>query len=361
MKNLNLINPCIMVSVAKIENNENKNKKNLQVVGSIIKYSGEINIESIEKTSSFLSQYTRFFEKNKFIIIHLNFWDNYYKDTCCLLDIENVKYLSGNIFKFIDEIKQGGKNLDQLVRLFNDNMPYGGYSVAKALDRLFLNENFLLKDSMGYNNLIFIFDGMPLSVITFFLRIIGVTIYGGSSNRRHLLSTVHKSLVMFLELLNEMCVDPDIIYESYKDVEVSNAAKYDNNFIKLLDRVYKPSNEIDKQEAISELNKIVELGSESYTLYTKLNLLFISYLKIFENIGLIRSIRKELSTLDPENKHQVGRIESLKASISKLEEGIQVVGHSLYKFDKNLFNENGEFVYDSDIKLDVNKVFSPTV
>ena len=75
--------------------------------------------------------------------------------------------------------------------------------------------NFFLKDNMNNYNIIFIFEGLIWSNILFLFNLLGITIYGGSNTRRHLLSTVQLSLVKFLELITNFNIDLKIIYNIF--------------------------------------------------------------------------------------------------------------------------------------------------
>jgi len=44
-------------------------------------------------------------------------------------------------------------------------------------------------------------------------KILNISIYSGSTSLRHLLSTVELNLVKFLQIIQNMLVDPDIIYK----------------------------------------------------------------------------------------------------------------------------------------------------
>nr|YP_010462013.1 RNA polymerase [Hericium erinaceus]UUF93967.1 RNA polymerase [Hericium erinaceus] len=101
---------------------------------------------------------------------------------------------------------------------------------------------------------LFIFDGLSWSNIVFLLYIVNINISGGSITHRHLLSTTHNDLYLYLNVLfsNKIKILRKYIYLSYKTVASKAGSKYwihrmkeNNNSLSGLDLDYEFMSVID--------------------------------------------------------------------------------------------------------------------
>ena len=217
----------IIASLAKISSDDNKNVKGLQkIVASIVQFPHKINIKELEILSDSLYKNTLFFNHSNFTVIELGFWGDI-DGKIVLINSKHLTYSRINIFNFILAIIDGNNDRNNIVRdllIQSFGKYYKHYN--KNYSKVGTAKSLFLPDNMGYNNMIFIFNGILWSNIILLFRFLNISIYGGNNSRRHLLSTVHTSLVKFLMLLNNMEIDPNIIYNSFKDIGTANA-KYD--------------------------------------------------------------------------------------------------------------------------------------
>ena len=343
----------IIASIAKIDN-QNKNQ-NLEVIGSFVKYENSIDFDKVMKTSSFLAQNTDFFLENKFLVLHFNYWDTYDIEPFISYENENVQIMQFSIFTFVEALKfEISYNLENELNTKTEILKS---EINRDDSELLSLKNLLLRDNMKYKNVILIFESITLSNFYLLLKTFGITIYGGNSQRRHLLSTVHKSLVMFLQLLNNMFISPNLIYKSYIDVEMSKG-KNVNKLGRLIDKVRNSKDSEEREKNLSILLDQTKSVSENSTFLIKFNELLNFYLRITQYLIVIFRNKNELVRLSEKFEGHRPRIEYLNSEIQENEENIRALSLSMYHLDKDYFNEEGEFKYDSNIKIDLNNVNS---
>ena len=77
-------------------------------------------------------------------------------------------------------------------------------------------------------DIVFVFDSIYWENLVGVFKNLGISLYGGSSTRRHLLSTVQATLVKFLFLLNNYNLDKLAVYNSFIYVNKKNK-KFNND------------------------------------------------------------------------------------------------------------------------------------
>ena len=361
----------IIVSIAKIDNNNNKNNANksgIDVVCSVVNYgiSDDIDLNSVVKTSKFLYKNSSFFHKNRFTI--LNFGVRTDKESQILYKDSNINIIYINIFEFMKSVSE---NVDFLRIYFAENIKnknINRYEVVGKTSELYLHDN------MRYNNIIITFDGITWSNIRFLFKLCGITIYGGSSSKRHLLSTVQKSLVMYLQLLNNMSIDPAIVYKSYMNNNelsnkydknlIYNLREYGENILKLIEYKTTTFEQMDFYILINTLlNAVFEIKSLQnrireceFKIKTLNNNIKIDKEKLEVHLkssvckNTIKKIKNCRLRLEKDNKELI----SLKSEIENKQGEVQALCKNLYRVDHTLFTESGEYIYDEEIKIDLN-------
>ena len=126
----------------------------------------------------------------------------------------------------------------------------------------------------------------------FLFKVKGVNVYGGSSNRRHLLSTVQAQLMSFLLLINDFSVDSDLVYRSFNDVTTSNK-KIDYQLIDYIKHGEKNKN----------LNKYNLENSSNGVYLLRINIIFHLYLKISSVLNKIDNVNTDISKLTSDIKN----------------------------------------------------------
>ena len=251
-------------------------------------------------------------------------------------------------------------------QLFNFN-----YLFKLDIFKLLFEKENLNSLSIEYD-LIFIFNDITWRNIVTLFKLKGINLYGGSSNRRHLLSTVQAQLTTFLLFLNDLNLDKNLIYNSFNELSVTNN-KIDRFIVENVNSKISFKN-------LSEL-KVSSPDSDLYFLY-KHNLLMNISLRLLnlitdietsknENISLqhiksekeknlvsfingqysgklqekkIRNTRKTIEELDL-------KLKEILDKITNSEKEIKDITSYLFFLDKNLFYDNGEFKLNRSIKL----------
>lgn len=344
----------IIASIAKIENNNNNQR--LEVIGSFVKFYGTIDFEAIKKTAKFLTEKTKFFDQNSFYILHLHYWDGQAKNFEIIAEkeIPGVKILNVNIFTFIQSLKLGHSL--GIAKALNTRKELEGFEAFGDDREIFSLRKLLLRKNMKYKNVILIFDSLSLSNLYILLKTLGITIYGGNSQRRHLLSTVQKSLVMALQLINDMDVSPNTIYESYTDGDMIKG-KNVNKIGRLIDDVVNSKDIEEKEKNLSKLNEYTQILSEDVDNFLKqYNDLFGFFVEYTYYALKKNTIEGDLSVLSDRVDNQRAKIKSLNSELEKIEDAIGLLAQSMYQLDSRWFTEEGVFIHDSDLKVDLNKV-----
>ena len=180
-------------------------------------------------------------------------------------------------------------NTDLVVNKTN-SISYFNYLLKRNLLSVFKGED-LNSVTLDYK-LIFIFNDITWSNIVFLFKVKGVNVYGGSSNRRHLLSTVQAQLMSFLLLINDFSVDSDLVYRSFNDVTTSNA-KIDYQLIDYIKHGEKNKN----------LNKYNLENSSNGVYLLRINIIFHLYLEISSVLNKIDNVNTDISKLTSDIKN----------------------------------------------------------
>ena len=360
----------IIISLAKIGQD---NSQDLKFVASIVQYPQDINIDSINKTSEILYKHTDFFNKSKFIVFNLDF--NLETDSI-ILQNDNIIITDVNIFNFYSWLTQNKNNYNNLIQLVRKSLikPKKGKTSNIVIRD---NQNHFQEDSMEYQNIIFIFHHITWSNILMLFKLLNITIYGGSSTRRHLLSSVQLSLVKFMQLLNNNLVDPDIIYKSFSEMSTYNS-KYNKKIEYFIDRIPETYDEIIE-------SKKIEIGEDLNT-YFVFNLVFRMYIKLITFNNNIKNLEFEIELLNKDIldiKDRINNLDSkgygltrfneklnsnnklIKSKTDQLKENklqieaneikIQQIINQIYKIDESFFDENRNFIYNNKWKAELEK------
>lgn len=326
----------IIASLAKITEKENKNS-NLKIIASILQYPYEININEIKIIIEKLNKNTNFFFNSKFIVIHLCSWDDNLEGNL-LLNLNNFKYIKFNIFRFIKIFlnNENNKNINELFmfkhlieKCITNKIEFKNINDLNVL-------NFFLKDNMNNYNIIFIFEGLIWSNILFLFNLLGITIYGGSNTRRHLLSTVQLSLVKFLELITNFNIDPKIIYNSFNNLSDLNS-KYDKNLINIINN------------CLLNNTKVIETFkfSENYEFYLKLNLLLkiiLELLNSIKNLEILINNNLELNNNILNDKKQIEKYTNSNYSHKFSSKKIRNATKRIINYNEQIYNNKNDII-----------------
>nr|YP_010041397.1 RNA polymerase [Pisolithus tinctorius]QPA36175.1 RNA polymerase [Pisolithus tinctorius] len=359
----------LIVSLAKIGTDK---KNRLNVVSSVVYYPKEINTSDIESLTNFLSKKSLFFVNTRFKVIELGFLTE--PAGSLAIDNKYIKYYKINMFRFIEAI------LNPEFNFYFSNLITKSLLKPAGKERRSLKD-LLLNDNMEYDNLILIFNNITWSNILFLFRTMNIIIYGGSSTKRHLLSTVQLNLVKFLQLLNNMSVEPDIIYKSFTEMN-SGYSKIDKDLCDYLNNV-KISNlddilkdytgNVNYNEnyyfiilyniILQKIFELIELRDNIYKLEIENNIIIeeikakkhyklAEYLKI-ENKN--DKINRKINNAKKFIKEQTDKNEENINLILKYESKIKEILSYIYKYNKTLFDENGRFLSDDKLKIELIK------
>ena len=196
--------------------------------------------------------------------------------------------------------------------------------------------NFFLKDNMNNYNIIFIFEGLIWSNILFLFNLLGITIYGGSNTRRHLLSTVQLSLVKFLELITNFNIDPKIIYNSFNNLSDLNS-KYDKNLINIINN------------CLLNNTKVIETFkfSENYEFYLKLNLLLkiiLELLNSIKNLEILINNNLELNNNILNDKKQIEKYTNSNYSHKFSSKKIRNATKRIINYNEQIYNNKNDII-----------------
>jgi hypothetical protein len=313
----------IIVSLAKIDTS---NKLEHNMVCSIVQYPYPIYLNKIENNISFLNENTDFFQNRKFIVVHL-----------CLDIVENgedmlineniFKLFKINIYEYLNLFNEFNYNIrikDILENLVKFENKKGKEIKIEGLEV----SNMLVKDNMENYNVIFIFDGITWSNIILLFKNMNISIYGGSSSRRHLLSTVHLNLVKFLDVLTNFQTSNDIIYRSFKEFSNVNS-EYDKELVNLFKNYFESGSQV-YEEALRNYPR-----TENFIFYSVHNLILWLYLKLLD-------LKKNIIALNKNNLNCNKEIELNKNIISKYfkekKESIYFINNKVRNANKRIEN-----------------------
>ena len=221
-----------------------------------------------------------------------------------------------SIFNFVVMLRNGdylGTHTSKR-RVLNKKSKLIKAEIDRDTSDLYQLENLLLKDNMHYVNIILILEDINYSNFYILLRSLGITIYGGNSTRRHLLSTVHKGLVMFLQLLEELSVSSDVIYKSYTDVEMFKD-KHLSKISKLLNNLRNSKDFEELEKNISIYGEHIKGLSEHANFVKKFNCLIELYLTLTHYNTTMKHNNIELSHLSEKVESHLPKIRALKNDI----------------------------------------------
>lgn len=363
--------------IASFASLQESNKTNdSKIVASIIRYTKDINFKNASELINNLSENTSYIKNTKYLVFNVN---DYFKMEASLkINLNNFKVVNINPIEIINLILKNKENFSEKAENSVSQFDLNYFLKLICLNLFFKNDSEFKLNLSDYN-VIFIFNNITWSNIVFIFKIVQITIYGGSSSRRHLLSTVQSNLVSFLYLINDMYLDTSIIYDSFKQ-ETSSSAKIDKEVVKLVrDKGIEHVNSKNENNS-QNLNYILWLNAKYniyFTIVNKITKYLESYREIeqilkdiasdkirntkYSQIGGAWGAKKQQSI----NKRHVKNAESLKISNLTLENlslDITTQINSLYNLDRELFDEKGVCKLNhSIIKKDIAQIKNPKV
>lgn len=373
------------------------------VVASITQYNKEIEFENFKNLIENLKKNTSFFtnKNNKFIVINIGIDKPI--EPKLKIEYEYLKVFDVNIYTLINgilntnELLTVTKTLTKLIRnkkVENEKFNIRDYTINLKLLKnfkylvnlnllgLMKNENHLLLE-LDYN-FIFIFNDITWSNIVFLFKLSGINLYGGSNNRRHLLSTVQIKLTTFLFLINNFEINNNLIYESFNNITKLNT-KIDYEIVSLI----KQGNYFNTDnifEIIANKGYIVNRrDNEIY--YLKINMIIRLYLLIKENLDNLDDIKLNIHNLNiliKEDKERIEkhsqielinnlkinkinrantRINNFNVQKEKLNQKRESISQiyiknvkNLYNFEKSLFDKKGICLLNDKIQINLDKL-----
>lgn len=364
----------LIASFASLQESNKTNDR--KIVASIIRYTKDINFKNASELINNLSENTSYIKNTKYLVFNVN---DYFKMEASLkINLKNFKVVNINPIEIINLILKNKENFSEKAENSVSQFDLNYFFKLICLNLFFKNDSEFKLNLSDYN-VIFIFNNITWSNIVFIFKIVQITIYGGSSSRRHLLSTVQSNLVSFLYLINDMYLDTSIIYDSFKQ-ETSSSAKIDKEVVKLVrDKGIEHVNSKNENNS-QNLNYILWLNAKYniyFTIVNKITKYLESYREIeqilkdiasdkirntkYSQIGGAWGAKKQQSI----NKRHVKNAESLKISNLTLENlslDITTQINSLYNLDRELFDEKGVCKLNhSIIKKDIAQIKNPKV
>lgn len=398
MKSTKILNMFKIIAAFASVKNYKKDKINVQyiedVVASTTLYTKDIDFSKLNQLIKLLGENTLITHNKKLIVINVGFYTDYRanilinNDRLKLIDfsiyllLKNISVTYKDIFDYkreiamIEKYKMREANNDKLegrnsYKIDEEQLLNLNYLLKLDIIKLLFEEENLNSLSIEYD-LIFIFNNITWRNIVTLFKLKGINLYGGSSNRRHLLSTVQAQLTTFLLLLNDLKLNKHLIYHSFKIF-----SNFNNNIERYL--LEKINTKVSFEE-ILELKRL-EPESEKYFV-SKHNLLMnftLTLMNLKKNIEISNYEKLELEKTKSEkeirlkeliggsysgqlrekklrNTHKAIEELNLKLkeqldNITKFEKEIKDITSYLYNVDTNLFYENGEFKLNRSIKL----------
>ena len=129
---------------------------------------------------------------------------------------------------------------------------------------------------------------------------------------------------MFLQLLNNMSIFPNTIFDSYIDSEMSKD-KYVNKLGRLLDTLHNSKDSEERDKNFSILNDYVDRVYELGTFMSRLNKLLNFYIDITYYFKVINTNKYELSKLSEKVESHKAKIISLNSEIQEKEEKFSII------------------------------------
>lgn len=234
----------------------------------------------------------------------------------------------------------------------------------------FKNENINIRN-IKYNT-IFIFQDISWSNIVFLFKTAGISLYGGSGNKRHLLSTVQANLMRFLLFIDSFEIDYNLIFRSYNRSDTS--AKIDRNLIKNFNydtlndkKIIQHNNSVDSNQNfyrkfcfISRIYSILDSNLKKYiNINKRLNSLYKSINSEQDRITSFSTTQKQMSYASRKISNASIKINTFNADIIILTKELNLVKdkinenvEKLYDLDNNLFDDRGVCKLDSRLRLD---------
>ena len=160
----------------------------------------------------------------------------------------------------------------------------------------------------SYYDSIFIFNDISWKNIVLLFKNYGIELYGGSDNRRHVISTVQANLVKFLMLMFNFNLDNKLIYNSYNATDNIDK-KINYNLLKLFKTNGHINNDVEKKFS----NILDENTDNFYELnfknIFKINLLiyYFSRIQYYYNELTINEISKLIQTNENTVKSRLSR------------------------------------------------------
>lgn len=366
-----------------------KNQLIDNVVASCVLYDKEIDFEKFHSLIELLGKHTSINNNKKTIIINVG----YYSDlkASLIFNSEYLKVIDFSIYSLLKNINLN--NSDALAlrskmqrieesKVMSESNTYKfsegedktlSYLIKLGvLNLLFDNENNENIESLSIEyDLIFIFNDISWDLIVSLFKLRGINLYGGSSSRRHLLSTVQARLTSFLFLLNDLQIDNNIIYRSFNEFTIYNA-KIDrlivNNIANSITGLglleYKKSYPDSKTYLILKHNMIMNLCLRLLSFENEINLIkyeisvLKSSLRDNENRKTILSnnysgsfLEKKLENIIKNNNIITEKCNEHTLNLSEISKTIDIIISYLFDLEHSLFSENGEFKLIKSFKL----------
>jgi hypothetical protein len=349
--------------IANLHQIKNSNK----IVASIAKYTNEIDFTTLATNNEIIRSHSNF--SRKYLIINVDDYSSY--DTTSNIFKNNTVTLNINTFKFFRIIESSSEFLNY----YNKNINFINYNnnklyktpldINNIFKELFINyykeQNKKFYGNLMEYNVIFIFNNIIWSNIVFWFKLYYFELFGGSGNRRHLLSITQSNLTEFLLILNNMHLSNHIIKNSFNE---------------------KSSTEARLKIIISKGIKESKFYSIHLNYFEHLNIKIRQYLLILDKINKLNKLYYEINILDKKILDAKKRIskytvpDATQFHIKKLknanlsyfnftnekknlfniipiqEQDLQKEINVLYLIDPNLFNEKNECKFDTDIIRD---------
>jgi hypothetical protein len=261
-----------------------------------------------------------------------------------------VRLINISLDNFLGLLDYDGKELD-----FNEDFLTSFFgkkdSKEKELDLIF-------QDS------VFIFRNIPWNIIVFLFKIRGIDISGGSSPKRHMLTTVDATLKEFLDLLynyNTNFINKNILYESFKDKNryLSSLINLDN-YNDILEFNIEIDNMLLTQLKWKDIGKFIE---EFYEKKNNFNLdiynqfKFKLYILTFKNIcfyWLIENITDNCKKIIKKGQKLEKELNKLNLDISILEKNLSSAFNNEVKELKEKISELNNYKSINEDKIEKN-------
>jgi len=340
-------------------------KDTTKIVTSILKYNNKIDFNIFSKNIDNLSLHTNY--TRKYLILNIDDYGTYepivenIRNNTILLHINTFKffdiiYLSHNNLKVFKAYNEKNKKIKFNRRTIDINNIFRDILLTH-----YKNNNIDFKNNLMEYNIIFIFNNIIWSNIVYGFKAFDFELFGGSGNRRHLLSITQSNLTEFLLILNNMHLSNNIVINSFNEKSTIEAR-------------------IDMY--LSKNIKVYNTNSKNFTYFDILNIKFRHFSRILEQLEALNELYQKIELIEYEMKEAKEQIShytvpnpklwdikkitnanvrfskasenkaTLAKDIPKLEEKLQTQIHALYLVDNNLFNEKNECIFNTNIVKD---------